>query len=171
MKKIFFYLWILLIMSVCSYNLTIHYIPNIVYEVFHNKIEKNQSIGDNEIKHFVIPNHKSRDVVMPNPDFLYSVSFYDLSSGDLKLKGDMPDSTYWSVSFYKPNTINWYVKNDKEFNSNKLELNLTINNTKGENIIHSPVKKGLMIIRILVENKDQNSIDYYKSLQKSITIN
>lgn len=158
-------------MSVCSYNLTIHYIPNIVYGVFHNKIEKNQSIGDNEIKHFDIPNHKSRDVVMPNPDFLYSVSFYDLSYGDLKLKGNMPDSTYWSVSFYKPNTINWYVKNDKEFNSNKLELNLTINNTKGENIIHSPVKKGLMIIRILVENKNQNSIDYYKSLQKSITIN
>jgi len=171
MKKIFFYLWILLIMSVCSYNLTIHYIPNIVYGVFHNKIEKNQDIGDNEIKHFDIPNYKSRDVVMPNPDFLYSVSFYDLSSGDLKLKGNMPDSTYWSVSFYKPNTINWYVKNDKEFNSNRLELNLTINNTKGENIIHSPVKKGLMIIRILVENKDQNSIDYYKSLQKSITIN
>ena len=158
-------------MSVCSYNLTIHYIPNIVYGVFHNKIEKNQGIEDNEIKHFDIPNYKSRDVVMPNPDFLYSVSFYDLSSGDLKLKGNMPDSTYWSVSFYKPNTINWYVKNDKEFNSNKLELNLTINNTKGENIIHSPVKKGLMIIRILVENKDQNSIDYYKSLQKSITIN
>ena len=158
-------------MSICSYNLTIHYIPNIVYGVFHNKIEKNQSIGDNEIKHFDIPNYKSRDVVMPNPDFLYSVSFYDLSSGDLKLKGNMPDSTYWSVSFYKPNTINWYVKNDKEFNSNRLELNLTINNTKGENIIHSPVKKGLMIIRILVENKDQNSIDYYKSLQKSITIN
>ena len=158
-------------MSVCSYNLTIHYIPNIVYGVFHNKIEKNQGIRDNEIKHFDIPNYKSRDVVMPNPDFLYSVSFYDLSSGDLKLKGNMPDSTYWSVSFYKPNTINWYVKNDKEFNSNMLELNLTINNTKGENIIHSPVKKGLMIIRILVENKDQNSIDYYKSLQKSITIN
>jgi uncharacterized membrane protein len=171
MKKIFFYLWILLIMSICSYNLTIHYIPNIVYGVFHNKIEKNQDIGDNEIKHFDIPNYKSRDVVMPNPDFLYSVSFYDLSSGDLKLKGNMPDSTYWSISFYKPNTINWYVKNDKEFNSNRLELNLTINNTKGENIIHSPVKKGLMIIRILVENKDQNSIDYYKSLQKSITIN
>ena len=158
-------------MSVCSYNLTIHYIPNIVYGVFHNKIEKNQVIGDNEIKHFDIPNYKSRDVVMPNPDFLYSVSFYDLSSGDLKLKGNMPDSTYWSVSFYKPNTINWYVKNDKEFNSNRLELNLTINNTKGKNIINSPVKKGLMIIRILVENKDQNSIDYYKSLQKSITIN
>ena len=71
----------------------------------------------------------------------------------------------------KKNISSWYVKNDKEFNSNKLELNLTINNTKGENIIHSPVKKGLMIIRILVENKNQNSIDYYKSLQKSITIN
>ena len=45
MKKIFFYLWILLIMSVCSYNLTIHYIPNIVYTVFHYKIEKNENSG------------------------------------------------------------------------------------------------------------------------------
>ena len=171
MKKIFFYLWILLIMSVCSYNLTIHYIPNIVYEVFHNKIEKNQSIGDNEIKHFDIPNHKSRDVVMPNPDFLYSTIFYDLSEKDLNINANMPDSTYWSVSFYKPNTINWFVKNDQEFETNNLDLTLTFNDSKSQGVIKSPVKKGFMIIRILVEKKDQNSIDYYKSLQKSITIN
>jgi len=28
-----------------------------------------------------------------------------------------------------------------------------------------------MIIRILVEKKDKKSIDYYKALQKSITLN
>ena len=84
-------------MSVCSYNLTIHYIPNIVYTVFHYKIEKNQNIKDNEIKHFDIPTDQSRNVVMPNPDFLYSTIFYDLSEKDLNINANMPDSTYWSV--------------------------------------------------------------------------
>ena len=58
-------------MSIGSYNLTIHYIPNIVYAVFHYKIEKNQNIKDNEIKHFDIPSDQSRNVVMPNPDFFH----------------------------------------------------------------------------------------------------
>jgi uncharacterized membrane protein len=158
-------------MSVCSYNLTIHYIPNIVYTVFHYKIEKNQNIKDNEIKHFDIPSDQSRNVVMPNPDFLYSTIFYDLSEKNLNINANMPDSTYWSVSFYKPNTINWFVKNDQEFVTNNLDLTLTFNDSESQGVIKSPVKKGFMIIRILVEKKDQNSIDYYKSLQKSITIN
>jgi uncharacterized membrane protein len=170
MKKIFFYLLFLLLMSFGSYQLTINYIPKLVYEVFHYKIEKNQNIKDNEIKHFDIPSDQSRDVVMPNPDFLYSVSFYNLSKKDLNLKGNMPDSSYWSVSFYKPNTINWYVKNDQEFNTNKLDLKLSLNNNLKENTIKSPVEKGFMIVRILVEKKDKESLDYYKSLQKSIVI-
>ena len=171
MKKIFFYLWILLIMSVCSYNLTIHYIPNIVYTVFHYKIEKNQNIKDNEIKHFDIPSDQSRNVVMPNPDFLYSTIFYDLSEKNLNINANMPDSTYWSVSFYKPNTINWFVKNDQEFVTNNLDLTLTFNDSESENVIKSPVKKGFMIIRILVEKKDQKTIESYRTLQKNIIIN
>tara|TARA_B110000093_G_C12878507_1_gene370833 strand:+ start:587 stop:1102 length:516 start_codon:yes stop_codon:yes gene_type:complete len=171
MKKIFFYLGIIMVMSICSYNLTIHYIPNIVYAVFHYKIEKNQNIKDNEIKHFDIPSDQSRNVVMPNPDFLYSTIFYDLSEKDLNINANMPDSTYWSVSFYKPNTINWYVKNDREFDTNKLDLTLTLNDSKSEDFIISPVKKGFMIIRILVEKKDQKSIESYISFQKNITIN
>ncbi|MDB2567310.1 DUF1254 domain-containing protein [Flavobacteriaceae bacterium] len=171
MKKIFFYLSTILIISICTYNLTIHYIPNIVYAVFHYKIEKNQNIKDNEIKHFDIPSDQSRNVVMPNPDFLYSTIFYDLSEKDLNINANMPDSTYWSVSFYKPNTINWFVKNDQEFVTNNLDLTLTFNDSGSENVIKSPVKKGFMIIRILVEKKDQKSIELYRTLQKNIVIN
>ena len=171
MKKIFFYLGTILIMSIGSYNLTIHYIPNIVYAVFHYKLEKNQNIKDNEIKHFDIPSDQSRNVVMPNPDFLYSTIFYDLSEKDLNINANMPDSTYWSVSFYKPNTINWFVKNDQEFVTNNLDLTLTFNDSGSENVIKSPVKKGFMIIRILVEKKDQKSIELYRTLQKNIVIN
>ena len=158
-------------MSICSYNLTIHYIPNIVYAVFHYKIEKNQNIKDNEIKHFDIPSDQSRNVVMPNPDFLYSTIFYDLSEKNLNINANMPDSTYWSISFYKPNTINWFVKNDQKFVTNNLDLTLTFNDSESENVIKSPVKKGFMIIRILVEKKDQKSIESYRTLQKNIIIN
>ena len=158
-------------MSIGSYNLTIHYIPNIVYAVFHYKIEKNQNIKDNEIKHFDIPSDQSRNVVMPNPDFLYSTIFYDLSEKNLNINANMPDSTYWSISFYKPNTINWFVKNDQEFVTNNLDLTLTFNDSESENVIKSPVKKGFMIIRILVEKKDQKTIESYRTLQKNIIIN
>ena len=158
-------------MSICSYNLTIHYIPNIVYAVFHYKIEKNQNIKDNEIKHFDIPSDQSRNVVMPNPDFLYSTMFYDLSEKNLNINANMPDSTYWSISFYKPNTINWFVKNDQEFVTNNLDLTLTFNDSESENVIKSTVKKGFMIIRILVEKKDQKTIESYRTLQKNIIIN
>ena len=139
-------------------------------EECYNRTEKNQNIKDNEIKHFDIPSDQSRNVVMPNPDFLYSTIFYDLSEKDLNINANMPDSTYWSVSFYKPNTINWYVKNDREFDTNKLDLTLTLNDSKSEDFITSPVKKGFMIIRILVEKKDKESINYYKSLQKNIIL-
>ena len=108
---------------------------------------------------------------MPNPDFLYSTIFYDLSEKDLNINANMPDSTYWSVSFYKPNTINWFVKNDQEFVTNNLDLTLTFNDSVSENVIKSPVKKGFMIIRILVEKKDQKSIESYRTLQKNIIIN
>ena len=63
----------------------------------YNLIEKNQNIKDNEIKHFDIPSDQSRNVVMPNPDFLYSTIFYDLSEKDLNINANMPDSTYLSL--------------------------------------------------------------------------
>ena len=85
MKKVIFYLLMLFLGSFGSYYLTINFIPKIVYEVFHYKIEKNQNIKDNEIKHFDIPSDQSRNVVMPNPDFLYSTIFYDLSEKDLNI--------------------------------------------------------------------------------------
>ena len=130
MKKLILYLLLSFTVSYGSYNVTILMIPNIIYKVFHYKIVNNQNVQDNELKHFDIPNDQSRDVVMPNPDFLYSTSFYDLSNGDLNLKGKMPDSTYWSVSFYKPNTVNWFVKNDNEFIDNNLDMKITLSNSE-----------------------------------------
>ena len=55
--------------------------------------------------------------------------------------------------------------------TNNLDLTLTFNDSESENVIKSPVKKGFMIIRILVEKKDQKTIESYRTLQKNIIIN
>ncbi|MBT6170859.1 MAG: hypothetical protein HOH98_08960 [Flavobacteriaceae bacterium] len=86
----------------------------------------------------------------------------------------MPDSTYWSISFYKSNTINWYVKNDKEFKDNHLNIVLSKSTVdldlNSSTIIKSPDEKGVILIRILIEKKDEESIKFYKSIQKSISL-
>ena len=122
MKKGLTYLLFVGLTTFFSYNLTIKYLPNFIYGVFHYKMKNDHNINDNELKFYNLPNDKSKVVVMPNPDFLYVVSFYDIRNGPLNLTGKMPDSTYWSISFYKSNTINWYVKNDKEFKDNHLNI-------------------------------------------------
>ena len=160
MKKGLTYLLVVGLTTFFSYNLTIKYLPNLIYGVFHYKMKNDHNINDNELKFYNLPSDKSKEVVMPNPDFLYVTSFYDLKNSPLNLTGKMPDSTYWSVSFYKSNTINWFVKNDKEFKDNHLNIVF----------IKSPDEKGIMIIRILVEKKDKVSIEFYKSIQKSISL-
>ena len=174
MKKGLTYLLVVGLTTFFSYNLTIKYLPNLIYGVFHYKMKNDHNINDNELKFYNLPSDKSKKVVMPNPDFLYVTSFYDLKNSPLNLTGKMPDSTYWSVSFYKSNTINWFVKNDKEFKDNHLNIVLSKSTVdldlNSSTIIKSPDEKGIMIIRILIEKKDKESIEFYKSIQKSISL-
>jgi len=175
MKKAVMYLLAVGLTTFFSYSLTIKYLPNFIYEFYHLRMKKNQNINDNELKLYNLPSDKSREVVMPNPDFLYVVSFYDLKNGPLKLTGKIPDSTYWSLAFYKSNTINWYIKNDLDFKNKNLNIVLTKYpdeiDSNGSIVVKSPNEKGFMIIRILIEKKDEESIKYYKSIQKSIILN
>ena len=58
------------------------------------------------------------------------------------------------------------LKTIKSLIQTKLDLTLTLNDSKSEDFITSPVKKGFMIIRILVEKKDQKTIESYTSSSK-----
>lgn len=175
MKSTLKYVLIIALLSIVSYQLTITFLPDVIYGIFHRRLLENVSIPDNELYYVPIPTDNSRAVVMPNPDFLYVTCFYDLNEGPLNLTGNLPDSTYWSVAFYQPNTINWYVKNDLEYGTGQLNLILaedgdnTDFDTETE-IAKSPVDKGLMLIRILVTDNDPEVLKKYESLQKSVRL-
>lgn len=174
-KNILLYLLFAVIFGVVGYQMTIRYLPNFIYNKVHNRaFERNKA--DNTLSYHDLPTDTLRSVVMPNPDFLYVSCFYDVSESPLHFTGTLPDSSYWSVSFYEPNTINWYVKNDMEYDSNKLDLVLSKRNQQykpdfaGAESAVSPNDKGFMLIRIVVTDSSPETLKKYKDWQQSIKL-
>ena len=154
-----------------SYRLTLYLYPNVVFAVASANIglEKNVFVLTD------LPNSDLRKVVKPNPDFLYVIAKYDLSEGPLRLTGTLPHSSYWSLALYQPNTINFYVKNDQQFNQPELNLILRydqddISPTATEPSIISPTIKGMILFRILAIDPSTDNVNMLKKYQESIRL-
>jgi len=174
-KNTLLYLLFAVIFGVFGYQMTIRYLPNFIYNKVHQKASE-RNLSDNTLSYHDLPTDTLRRVVMPNPDFLYVSCFYDVSENPLRFTGNLPDSSYWSVSFYQPNTINWYIKNDMEYASNDLDLVLTKKDTDYKNdfgkseVAASPTDKGFMLIRIVVTDDSPEILKKYKDWQKSVQL-
>lgn len=157
MRKSILYLLAIVVLSFVFYKLTIKHIPDVIYSRVKTKMMTQSDIKENELRILPFPTSKSRAVVKPNPDFAYVSTFYDLSDGSLHLTGPMPDSTYWSVALYEPNTNNFYVKNDLQFGTDELDIVIIdksilkeqVDMPDDSEIIMSPRSKGFLLIRIL----------------------
>lgn len=146
----------LLFIGLCFgfYHLTFYAIPPYVYSKFQTNSEKQRGDAPNTFSYIMAPDEKSRLVVKPNPDFAYATAFFDISDGPIRIIGEMPDSTYWSVAMYEPNTINFYVKNDLEFGTDKINLILGEQDSNVDIDIISKVKEGFILIRLLIKERN-----------------
>jgi len=171
-KNILIYVIALLLGLFLGYKGFIKYYPNILFRGAKKKI----GTIENEMRYGKLPDETSRFVVKPNPDFLYTTCFYNLDDGPLQLTGDLPDSSYWSIAFYEPNTVNFYVKNDQQFHSDNLNL-LIVNeedkkptNVEDFEIVESPSKKGLVLFRLLVTDTSPENVEKFEAIQKSVKV-
>ena len=148
-------------MSFFFYKMTIKFTPNVIYSKVTTNMLGQSNIQENELRLLPFPDEDSRAVVMPNPDFAYISMFYDLADGPLKITGQMPESTYWSVAMYEPNTSNHYVKNDMQYGSSDLKIVISSSNQTHpdidglENII-SPTTEGFLLFRILGTERSES---------------
>lgn len=131
-------------------------------------------IQENEVRMLPFPEEDSRAVVMPNPDFAYVSMFYDIGEGPLNITGQMPDSTYWSVALYEPNTSNHYVKNDMQYGSSNLNVVIAPESQSsttidGAELINSPTKEGFLLIRILGTKRTDVEKQKIIELMKTVT--
>lgn len=169
MKRFLAYSGIFVIGAGFGIYLLLTQYPSIVYQVVKHGIP----VSENEFFFPELPTAESRLVVKPNPDFLYATCFYDLSHGPVQLEGLMPDSSYWSVALYRPNTVNFYVASDREL-SDSLSL-LILPTEEGLQArssptrLYSPEKKGFVLFRILVSDPSPETMERMIRYQKSLT--
>lgn len=99
----------------------------------------------------------SRGIVRPSPDLLYTACAYDVSERPVKLTSPVPD-TYWSLSTFASNTDNFFVVNDRQVKSDRIEIILAASENaaaeEGIPVIVAPSSKGIVLFRSLVPSED-----------------
>jgi len=142
--------------------------PHVIQWGTERKINPNP----NQFVHSKKPNHRTRQVVLPNPDFLYSIAFYDLRRGPITILGEVPKGTpYFSVAFYQANTSNYRVIDQAEFPDGKLAITLY---PKGEESssgtfgVASPTLTGTLLLRYIW--KDTSDLERIARNQQSLSI-
>lgn len=113
---------------------------------------------------------KDRFVALPNPDFLYVAMGYDVSSNDLLITSKLPDTSYYSISFYDTDTRNYFIRNDKDIDEEGYKLLLTSGDRQmeGYQSVKARSKRGFILVRILVT--DAERAEYLKEIQHSFKV-
>lgn len=100
---------------------------------------------------------KSRSVVMPSPDMLYSVCAYDLSAGPVRVQAAPALTNYWSIALYAANSDNFFVRNDRQTQGRPVDLWLVAatpdgaqkHAPPGAEVVLSPSVTGFLLMRVL----------------------
>ncbi len=139
-------------------------VPSLVFAIA--KVRKPQPM--NTVYHAGKTDAGMREVVLPNPDFIYSACFFDLSKNDLVITGEFPDtSQYCSLAFYDDNAQPWYVRNNLQGFKNKYSIRLSSVN-RVVRTLRAKTKQGTVLMRILVTDPAQMA--NAKRLQQSFKV-
>jgi uncharacterized membrane protein len=106
------------------------------------------------------PTARSRGVVRPSPDLLYSICIYDVGAANGALHvstHDMPD-TYWSVSIFDADTNNFYALNDRQAGNGAADFLLIAQGATPPNdrlpTVTAPTNRGIVLFRTLIDHEN-----------------
>ena len=87
----------IVVATTAFYFVGLNAIPYGVMQIFKSRMASQANV--NTIFHSERATDTARTVVRPSPDLLYSVCWYDLSKGPVRVVSGAPRDTYWSVAF------------------------------------------------------------------------
>ena len=151
MRKILQRILLFVFIVFITQHLFIAYVPQLVFAIA--KHRKPQPV--NTVYHAGKTDASLRKVVLPNPDFIYSACFFNLSKNDLLITGEFPDtSQYCSLAFYDDNVQPYYVRNNLQGFKNKYTIRLSAVN-RVQRTLRAKTKQGTVLMRILVTDSSQ----------------
>jgi uncharacterized membrane protein len=158
---------IALVLFFLSYRLTLYRVPIKLMDGAEQRLLSIRTTGPNTFHHGRAPTHKSRQIVMPSPDLVYSSCVYDLGAGDLVISGTLPPAGhYWSLSLYAHNTDNYFVLNDRELPERSFSVTLSRKGRGKAASIKSPTRTGIALIRMI--QRKQDDLPVIQAAQQSI---
>lgn len=101
-----------------------------------------------------------RRALTTNPDMVTAFGVYDASRGPVRVACVVPEwDSYWSVSLFAWDTENFFVVNDRTAKSRKFDLVITTRKSQyhgaeNEEVAVSPSKKGVILVRVVVRDRD-----------------
>jgi len=111
-------------------------------------------------------------VVRDNPDTVTSFAVYDVSKQALRVRCVVPETdNYWSLSLFAWNTDTIYVVNDqtapaKVFDIIVISDSNVYESLAGETTVVSPTDRGVLIVRMVVTDRDdQREIERLSEVQ------
>lgn len=130
--------------------------PRIVMSVVMKKIG-----GDNPANaftHMALPTDKTRLVVRPSPDLVYSICIVDLTKGPVHIQVPLT-APYTSVALYTTATDNYFVRNDRDTGGKPLDVIVLAPGASkpaalpaGAEIVEAPTAKSLVLVRRAAES-------------------
>jgi uncharacterized membrane protein len=146
-----------LLVAVAVHGASVYLLPRLVMFRTMGGIAK--LAGINTIQHAPRATWRSRGIVRPSPDLLYSICVYDLGAANGALRvhtQDMPE-TYWSVSVFDAATNNFYALNDRQAKTGAADFLLVAAGTSAEAgglpVVSAPTNRGVVLFRTLVNDE------------------
>ncbi|MBM4192230.1 MAG: DUF1254 domain-containing protein [Gammaproteobacteria bacterium] len=95
--------------------------------------------------------HNQRRIVMPSPDLLYAVCFFDLSDTPFRVTLETDYPRYWSIALYASTSDNFFVVSDKNVAGGKVDLTV-VRSRQAESQVVSPTRRGMLLMRLLINS-------------------
>ena len=114
-----------------------------------------QAGGINKPLSTLPPTHRSRAIVKPSPDLVYTSCVFDISAGPVLVSGT-PSPDYWSVALYAANSDNFHVVNDRQAVDSKVAFIIADARRSAIpaqhrllTVVEPPTSKGIVLFRYL----------------------
>jgi uncharacterized membrane protein len=126
-------------------------VPKLIFAIAKHR----KPVDMNTVYHAGKTDATMRKVVLPNPDFIYSACFFDLSKKDLLITGQFPDtSQYCSLAFYGDDVQPYYVRNNLQGFKPNYSIRLSYVNRE-QRTLRAKTKQGVVLMRVLVTDSAQ----------------
>ncbi len=134
----------------------------------------------NKLLHGPVTSASSRLVPYPTPHAMVSACIYDIHKKSLRIKAKVPESVYWSITFFARNQDCYFTLNDLEAKQKYgqdieivlKERGIPYKKKRNEIVVTAPrfSKRGLILIRIiLLDPSNKEEIKKIIDIQKMVS--